>query len=631
MRRLFVVLTSFWLLASSALAASISVPKELEDLYFGETLYYAFQDEWFTAITRLDTELEQHHQLDQPQLDSLYPHIGLAEFAVGDFELAYRMHQRAGRAISAVIDGDVAEEVRNEALYRLARIYLQKTQPVNALHALERIDGVVPEKLHADLAFLRSQVLMAIGRDAEAVPILQQLENEKNLAGFASYNLGIALLRSGEEQQGRQQLDHSGQLKSDDRLILALRDKANLVLGDKLLGDENFAAAKTALDRVRLQGPLSNRALLGSGWADASAERFEQALVPWSLLAEREVTDLAVQEALLALPYAYGKLGVYSKAALLYGRALEVFGGEIDKLGASITSIREGRFLQALRREELKQDANWVVKLRELPQAPETFYLLDLMAAHDFQEALKNYLDLEQLRRKLTRWSGELDAFEELIAQRRAYYQPLLPEIDNKFRLLDSQLRLRLEQRERIEQRLQNMLVAPRPDYLAKAEERIFRERISQLEQELAAGGAEFLDGSAERIRRLKGILTWHIQTEYDQRLTEAHQNLRDLNLDVEQLQQQYDSFVQIRQAATQSYQGYADAIRRQRGRITLALEKLQSLMARQGYQLELMAVNELSRRRERLEEFQVKARFAMADSFDRAARSKEQQQEEAQ
>jgi len=631
MYRLFVVLTSFWLLASSALAASISVPKELEDLYFGETLYYAFQDEWFTAITRLDTELGQHYQLDQPQLDSLYPHIDLAEFAVGDFELAYRMHQRAGRAISAVIDGNVAEEVRNEALYRLAWIYLQKAQPVNALHALERIDGVVPKNLRDELAFLRSQVLMANGRDAEAIPLLQQLEDEQSLAGFASYNLGIALLRTGAEQQGRLQLDRSGQLKSDDPVSLALRDKANLVLGDKLLGDEDFAAAKTALDRVRLEGPLSNRALLGSGWADASAERFEQALVPWSLLAEREVTDLAVQEALLALPYAYGKLGVYSKAALLYGRALEVFGGEIDKLGASIKSIREGRFLQALRREELKQDANWVVKLRELPQAPETFYLLDLMAAHDFQEALKNYLDLEQLRRKLTRWNGELDAFEELIAQRRAYFQPLLPEIDNKFRLLDSQMRLRLEQRERIEQRLNNMLVAPRPDYLAKAEERIFRERISQLEEELAAGGAEFLDGSAERIRRLKGILTWHIQTEYDQRLTEAHQNLRDLNLDVEQLQQQYDSFVQIRQAATQSYQGYDDAIRRQRGRITVALEKVQSLMARQGYQLELMAVNELSRRRDRLEEFQVKARFAMADSFDRAARSKEQQLEEAQ
>ena len=144
---------------------------------------------------------------------------------------------------------------------------------------------------------------------------------------------------------------------------------------------------------------------------------------------------------MLAVPYAYGKLGVYSKAALMYGRALEAFGKEIDKLGASITSIREGKFLKALVREELKQDANWVVKLRELPETPETFYLLDLMASHDFQESLKNYLDLEQLRKKLEVWSGDLVAFEDIIEQRRAYYQPLLPAIDREFRRLDSQMR----------------------------------------------------------------------------------------------------------------------------------------------------------------------------------------------
>jgi hypothetical protein len=38
------------------------------------------------------------------------------------------------------------------------------------------------------------------------------------------------------------------------------------------------------------------------------------------------------------------------------------------------------------------------------------------------------------------------------------------------------------------------------------------------------------------------------------------------------------------------------------------------------------MAVTELTRRRERLAEFQIKARFALADSYDRAARSQNQE-----
>ncbi|MDX2493859.1 MAG: hypothetical protein QNK27_02735 [Desulfuromusa sp.] len=611
------------------MAVSTTAPKELQDLYFGETLFYAFQEEWFDAISRLDSELMQHHGLDQPELDSLFQYIGLAEFAVGDFELAYRMHQRAGRAITAVINGNVAEEVRNEALFRLARIYFQKTQPINAQHALDRIDGAVPKTLQDDLNFLRAQVLMANSRFAEAAIILDGLKNVKTLEGFASYNLGIALLWEGQEQEGLNQLDLTGNIVSKNPMTLSIKDKSNLILGDKLLGDEKFDTAKLVLDRVRLDGPFSNRSLLGSGWADASLERFDRALVPWSLLIEREATDLAVQEAMLAVPYAYGKLGVYSRAALLYGRALKIFGEEIDNLSNSIKSIREGKFLRALLREELKQDKNWVVKLRELPETPETYYLLELMASHDFQESLKNYLDLKQLQRKLEYWHGDLEAFEEIIEKRKAYYQPLLPEIDNRFRLLDSQMRLRLEQRDRIEKRLHNMLVAPRPDYLATAEERIIREQIVQLEQSLLAEGPEVSSAEEFRIKRLHGVLDWNIQTDYDQRLTEAFKNLQALNQDVEQLQQQYDSFVRIRQAATQSYQGYDKSIRRQRVRITESQSQVKKLMARQGHLLEVMAVSELSKRRERLEEFQVKARFAMADSYDRATRDQEKKRVE--
>jgi hypothetical protein len=621
MSRLLVLLASL-LFVAPALAASTVMPKDLKDLYYGEALYYAYQGEWFEAIARLDSELAQYRRLDEPALNSLYYHADQAAFNVGDFELFYRMHQRAGRAIKAVIEGNVEETVRNEAIFRLARIYFQKDQPQNALQAVERIKGAVPEGVRDDLAFLRAQIFMANGRFDDAARFLKELQGAKSLEGFTTYNLGIALLKSGKAREGRQYIDRTGRIASDNPATLAIKDKSNLVLGDKLMSENNFEGAKEVLDRVRLSGPFSNRALLGSGWADASRERFENALVPWSILADREVTDQAVQEAMLAVPYAYGKLGVYGKAALMYGKALEAFSREIDKLGASITCIREGKFLKALVREELKQDANWVVKLRELPETPETFYLLDLMASHDFQESLKNYLDLEQLRNKLEVWSADLIAFDDIIKQRLAYYKPLLPAIDREFRRLDSQIRLRLEQRDRIEKKLQTMLVAPRPDYLATAEERIVSEQLAHLEERMISHSAVVAPEIGDRIRRLRGVLGWKIYTEYDQRLTVAYKNFRDLNAVIDLLHKQYTSFVRSRQAATQSYEGYDELIRRQRLQIQTALKKTKELMARQGQMLEMMAVNELSKRRDRLDEFQVKARFALADSYDRASKN---------
>ena len=611
------------------LAATLTVgsasARQLQDLYFGEALYHARQGHWFEALERLDAEITQHYGVDEPQLDSLEPYIGEAEFSVGDFELRYRMHHRAGRAIKAVLEGDVAEPVRNDAAFRLARLHFQKGQPENALRALERIEGRIPEAIRDDIEFLRANVYLALGRADEAVEVLERLHGSKELAGFSDYNLGIALLQDGRSEEALEQLERAGHVSSPDRATLAIRDKSNLVLGTLLFEASEFGPAQRSLDRVRLEGPFSNQALLRAGWADASAQNFQRALVPWSILAEREPTNAAVQEAILALPYAYSKLNVHGRAANLYGRAVQTFGDELRKVDASIESIQHGEFLKALVREEIRQDKDWVIRLRSLPEAPETFYLTSLMASHDFQTALQNYLDLEDLRKKLISWQHSLTAFEDLIARRQAYYEPLLPEVDLQFRELDARMRLRLEQRKQLDKRLQQLLIAPRPDLLATANEQLLSARIDRLEQ--ALGGADDPESEAlrGRIRRLKGVLSWNLETQYHRRLTDTHEHLRELNADVESLNAQYDAFVRTRQAAMHGYVGYGIPIDGLRMRVAEALERLGTLMARQGHTLETVAIQELRVRRERLEAYQNQARFAFADSYDRAAKAQAQ------
>src|SRR5712691_4758587 len=113
---------------AAGFAARSAVCADLRDLYFGEALYHAYQGQYFDALERLDTELAMYRGLDEPRLDTLHYHINDAEFSVGDFELSYRMHLRAGRAIKAVLEGAVDEAVRNEAAFRLARIHFQKGQ-----------------------------------------------------------------------------------------------------------------------------------------------------------------------------------------------------------------------------------------------------------------------------------------------------------------------------------------------------------------------------------------------------------------------------------------------------------------------------------------------------------------------
>lgn len=609
------------LVLSSSWAAGPPARHHLRDLYYSEALYHAYLGEYFDAIARLDTELGMHYGLDQPELDPLYYHVGEAEFFVGDFELRYRMHLRAGHAIKAILEGQVDQSVRNEAAFRLARIYFEEDEPVNALHALARIQGKVPARISDDVSFLRAEVLMATGRFHEAVGALRGLQNAKGLRGFVAYNLGVALWRDGRQEEGGRQLDHAGKISGSDPATLAIKDKANLVLGSALLKNKQPDLARRYLERVRLTGPYSDRGLLAAGWADVAQERYKRAVVPWTLLTQRDVTDQAVQEGLLALPFAYGKLHAYGRAAVLYEKALGTFGGELDRLAAAIKSIREGKFLEALLRQDLKQDSTWLVKLRNLPQTPETYYLMQLMASHDFQTSLRNFLDLEELRKKLATWDGDLDAYAELIDLRRAYYQPLLPDIDKTFRVLDSRMRVRLDQRERIARRINAMLVSPRPDFLATAEERIALAKLDAIEREAMKRHGQERKQLLDRVKRLRGVIHYRVVTEYDQRLTNAYKHLQQLDGAVSNLKQRYDSFVRTRQAAKQSYEGY-EALGQLRGRLREARERVSALKARQGHILEVMAINELERRTRRLEEYQVKARFAMADSYDRAVKA---------
>ena len=135
----FITLLSVFFCSLSTYAASGLNNVELRDLYFGEILYYAYQDLHFDALTRLDNELSQYYELDESTLDPLYKHLGQAEFSVGDIELQYRMDKRAGKAIQAVLGDNIDVAIHNQAAFSLARIFYNKNDPQGALYALDLV------------------------------------------------------------------------------------------------------------------------------------------------------------------------------------------------------------------------------------------------------------------------------------------------------------------------------------------------------------------------------------------------------------------------------------------------------------------------------------------------------------
>src|SRR2546426_12591795 len=127
-------------------------------------------------------------------------------------------------------------------------------------------------------------------------------------------------------------------------------------------------------------------------------------------------------------------------------------------------------------------------------------------------------------------------------------------------------MRLRLEQRKHLGERLQAMLTAPRPGDLATAEERTAGERIALIERQVGDSRRPESLALRQRAERLSGVLTWRLETEYPERLTAAHAHLKELNAQVEGLTRRYDAFVRTRHGAPDTETAYDARTSRRRG-----------------------------------------------------------------
>src|SRR5262245_14466159 len=279
--------------ARTARAGEPPVRHEVRDLHYGDVLFHFFQDDYFDALVRLEASRDFKRLPNSAEE---------ADLLAGGMYLSLGLHVEATRIFDRLLSGTAPPPVADRAHFYLARIGYQRGYYDEAARSLARIGAALPAELEPGRRLLASNVLMAQGRYADAAAALQNWNDGSQWAAYARFNLGVAVLRAGDPAQGRQLLEAVGTMPAFTEEERSLRDRANLALGFALLQEHSGDAAAAALNRVRLDGPFTNRALLGLGWAETDAQRPERALVPWLELRNRPLLDSAVQESFLAVP-----------------------------------------------------------------------------------------------------------------------------------------------------------------------------------------------------------------------------------------------------------------------------------------------------------------------------------------
>ncbi|HEY1725838.1 MAG TPA: hypothetical protein VGF89_10465 [Steroidobacteraceae bacterium] len=613
-------------LAVSLLAAAAVVPQasaarkadpdklpsiKVQDLFYGDVLFHFWADEdsGWEALTRLEAyrhwELMPHHAID-------------AQLLAAGLYLQLAIHNEAGRRFETLLGNDVPVGVRNRAWFYLGKIWYERGYYDRSEQALERIQGQLPQQLEAERTHLLVNVLMRQQRYDDAIATLRGWQGPPDWMAYARFNLGVALVRAGRLPEADPILSAVGTLQTDSDELLTMRDKANLALGFAYLQADKPGPARVALDRVRLNGPYSSRALLGDGWARAATGDYRGALAPWLELQKRSLLDAAVQESFLAVPYALGKLNASAQAADYYETALKSFATESDNLDAAIARIQDGHMLQDLLGQDQDTHYGWFWQLRQLPDSPQSRYLYTLLADNDFQEGLKNYRDLNFLRSGLLAGDDKMDAFAAMIDARERAYAERLPRTDALL-AADAPTRLRAT-RAQVETQLNAIETGNDVVALGTPTERDQWGRIEALEDKVAAmpAGIE-RDDAVDKVRLLKGVLYWKLDAAFKERSYAQRRALREVDAALEELQNRWVRVQRARATVPTDTGEFAARIAALGERIKAMRTRLADAAGQQNGYLETVAAAALAAQKDRIEAYSVQARFALADIYDRA------------
>jgi hypothetical protein len=403
---------------ASGVALVDAAPIVIKDPYYGEALFYFYQGRFFTAVTNLMVS-QQLRRVTHQQDDAEILRIGLL--------LSYGVQKEAREIFGKLSGWGASPAIRDRAGLYLAEILYQHGQLAQCEEAIDRITHGLPRELEEERAVLKANLFMGRGDYAGAANELELVRSKTDSALYARFNLGVALIKSGHEARGVELLDEIGNAPAATEEYRALRDKANLALGFAALQANDPQRARAYLERVRLNGMLANVALLEFGWANAALKQPKAALVPWTELSARKPIDAAVLEAKLAVPWALTELGADGQALDRYKEALATFEQENRDLDESIAAIRSGKLLSGLLERNPGEEMGWFWNIATLPDIRYRARLAQVLAQHQFQEALKDYHDLTFLAGNLNGWQERLGALKGMPDSRQRALPAGLP------------------------------------------------------------------------------------------------------------------------------------------------------------------------------------------------------------
>lgn len=589
-----------------AAGAEVNQKHRVIDRGYGQALYQHFQQNNLGAITALMVAGKQpqtNRQQDQSDL------------LLADLYYQYGLYDESDQLFSRLLADNIDRTLLTRLWFNLARLNHDRGEHEKALELLLRIESPLPDQLQNEKQYLLGKLFIINGLIDDAIISLQTIDRKSIWYHYAHYNLGVSLLEDGQFDDGISMLNAIGQLKNTTGELSALRDRANLSMGLSQLRVNQPRAALQSLQKIRLEGPFSNTALLATGWGWTALEQSGKALVPWLELASRNTIDAATQEAILAIPARLEQTNKPKLAIQYYKLAAGQFDKQIEILEQAIKAINAGELISLLGQNALLYDhEKFAVSTLQSDSAA---YLHIVIASAEFHQTLKRYQELVDISSTLNHWKLTLPTLDLMLKERRQRFIDKLPLLEQTASF--ENLGVLRESRDDLASQLKLIANNQSSLELAGEKQKSQLQRLDKVAASLNRIG-DLRDTSDERDmhRLMSGLVTWQVRTSYASRLWTTKKQLKQLDQSLSDASTRVATLQKVNADSISRFDQFQTRINTQQNKIGGLLSRVADLIDRQEARINNLAIATIEAQKQHLVQLRLNSQYALARLYDK-------------
>jgi len=583
-----------------------------EKLFYGMALFDSLQGRNFSALSKLVKS--------KARVSSNYE-LATSQQLLGDLYSDYGLQRQASNLFYKVVKNPDMVSVHDRAWFSIARLRFRRNFLSDVSVALQNISGEIPISLLSERDIMLSKVYL-YNNNFTAVKKLFLNNKDQSWQLYTKLNFAIALVKDNKTSQAIELLMAITKIETNNNDQWALRDKANLTLGYILLKQNKAEKAIMVFNQIRLNGTSSNKALLGLGLAWKQQKRLDKVLSAWIALANRDLSDSSVQEAVYLIPTYLEKNSQFKNAAIQYRNTNKRFDLQLARIEEITGLVKQGELLQALQPQGRVTEKSLYWINTKLPQSIASPYLYKLVATTKFQNVVKNYQDILYLQQVISEGLSTLLFLSDYTKNQLNRNKDKLESIVK--RISKEKIKELEKQRDSVAIEVNNIQLPKDIDLLANKTERFNSKQLENVNRRLNL--LPYSQAAVELQSRylfLTKVLQWQLESSSTKQLENMRNNLEQLNSSLKKLYKLKNKLL-VQNKLPKSYQHTNDFIKKTQKRTSILKTELNEIIKQQEKYIESLAVNELNLQKSRLQSYQRRTRFAQARLFDQLAQAEE-------